>query len=111
MLLTILLVLTLDKDTAYRLWTILGPFLNGDLSRMPKLIQIVLQTPMLPLLQGIVDADLVCTAMAAEYSTISPSGLQKMASPVELHAPSPPASAIRIPLRLQLQFGPLIYAA
>jgi hypothetical protein len=56
----------------------LGPFLNGDLSRMPKLIQIVLQTPMLPLLQGIVDADLICTAMAAEYSTISPSGLQKI---------------------------------
>ena len=35
---------------------------------MPKLIQTVLQTPMLPLLQGIVDADLVCTAMAAEYN-------------------------------------------
>ena len=35
---------------------------------MPKLIQIFLQTPMLPLLQGIVDADLVCSAMAAEYN-------------------------------------------
>jgi hypothetical protein len=46
----------------------LGPFLNSDVSLMPKLIQIVLQTPMLPLHQGIVDADLVCSAMAAEYN-------------------------------------------
>lgn len=37
---------------------------------MPKLIQIVLQTPMLPLLQGIIDADLVCTARAAEYNLV-----------------------------------------